>query len=479
MYSSMMKSSGNSYQLIWLSLTLLPLLFIAFLLPITPQDYWWYLRLGQDIFQTGSIPTVDAYSFTQTGRPIFYQSWLAAVVLWKTYEAGGFFMTFLVRGVIIAFTYSIVWLSAREAGAGPRIAGLLTFLAALGGSNNWSFRPQLFVYPLFVLVLYVLLRWTRGENKGLLTLPVLTILWVNLHGSYPLLIFLIIVALLWGGGNRKNLLIATGISSVAILVNPHGINTLGYVQTMLASQSNQFSIEWAPMINRGWQANLFFAWLLIFAPLTAFSPRKMPLLGWAYFLSFGWLALSGVRYVIWFLFILVVLTSFYLSGSGSPFSAKPVRNERARLNNYLSVMILSLPLIALPGVRDIWWPDAPLPYTDANPVDAANWLSEHPEMDGPLFSDYSYSSYLIFAIPSRPVWIDPRFELYPPEQWEKYSAIASASLQWQALLDEEGVNLVMLSKAGEPALITAMRESTLWNEDYQDETAVIFHRDNQ
>lgn len=469
----------NSYDWLWLSLTLMPLLFIAFLLPLTPQDYWWYLRLGQDIAQAGSIPTVDLYSYTQAGMPFFYHSWLAAVVLWKIYQAGGFLLTFLARGVIIAVTYSFTWFLAREVGVGPRLAVALTFLAALGGSNNWSFRPQLFTYPLFVLALYVLLRWARGENKGLWILPVLAILWVNLHGSFPLLLILISFAILLGSGNRKKLLIVLGISVIAIFINPHGVETFGYIQSMLSSQSNQYSIEWAPMINRGWQANLFFAWLLIFAPLVAFSSQKMSPLYWAYFLSFGWLALSGMRYVIWFLFILVVLTAFLLSGSKTLFSERPVQGEKTRLNKYLTGLLILLPLIALPGIRDIWWSNAPRPYTDANPVEAAKWLSEHPELDGPLFSDFSHSSYLIFALPSRPVWIDPRFELYPPDQWQKYGAIASASLQWQTLLDEEGINLVMLSRGGEPALISAMRESTQWCEDYQDEAAVIFHRDRQ
>lgn len=457
----------------------MPLLFIAFLLPLTPQDYWWYLRLGQDILRTGSIPIVDVYSYTHAGMPFFYQSWLAAVVLWKIYQAGGFLLTFLARGVIIGVTYTFVWILAREAGAGPRLAGLLTFLAALAGSSNWSFRPQLFTYPLFVLALFVLLRWARGENRGLWILPILSILWVNLHGSFPLLFLLSFFALIWGSGDRKKLLIIMGISVIAIFINPHGVETFGYVQNMLSSQSNQFSIEWAPMINRGWQANLFFAWLLIFAPLVAFSSRKMSPLDWAYFLSFGWLALSGMRYVIWFLFILVGLTAFLLSGLETFFSERPVQHEKARLNNYLTILLLLFPLITLPGIRNIWWSNAPHTYTDANPIEAAKWLSEHPEIDGPLFSDFSHSSYLIFALPSRPVWIDPRFEFYPPDQWKKYSAIGSASLQWQPLLDEEGINLVMLSRGGQPALITAMRESTQWCEDYQDEAAVIFHRDTQ
>jgi hypothetical protein len=479
MFQPEMKPGNASYQRLWLSLTLLPLLFIAFLLPLTPQDYWWYLRLGQDILTTGSIPAADVYSSTQAGMPFFYHSWLSAVVFWKIYQAGGFFLTFLTRGVVIAITYGVLFFLARNAGAGPRLAGLVTFLAALAGSSNWSFRPQLFTYPLFVLALYVLWRWARGEDRGLWILPVIALLWVNLHGSFPLLFFLISFAFLFGSGNRRKLLIVAGLSAGAIFINPHGIETIAYVQNMLSSQSNRFSVEWAPMVNQGWQANLFFAWLLIFAPLAAFSSHKMSALEWAYFLSFGWLALSGMRYVIWFLFIVALLTAALLSGLAIYIPQRPVQRENARLNNAVALFLLLLPLIALPGIREAWWSEAPRPYASSNPIDATHWLVEHPELAGPLFSDLSYSSYLIFALPSRPVWIDPRFELYPAEQWKKYTAIASASLQWQNLLDEEGINLVMLSKAGEPFLVSAMRETAQWCEDYQDETAVIFRRDSQ
>ena len=108
----------NSYDFLWLSLMLFPLLSLAFLLPIVPNDYWWYLRLGQDIIRTGSIPSVDTYSFTRAGTPFFYQSWLAAVIFWKVYETGGLMLTFFLRALIIAVTYFLLWLLTRSAGAG-------------------------------------------------------------------------------------------------------------------------------------------------------------------------------------------------------------------------------------------------------------------------------------------------------------------------------------------------------------------------
>lgn len=467
----------HSYDLLWLSIALLILLSIALLLPLSPQDYWWYLRLGQDVIRNGAVPSVDMYSFTQAGSPFFYQSWLAAVIFWKTYQTGGLMLTFFLRAVVIAITYSLLWSLARSAGAGPRMASLLTILAALAGSSNWSFRPQLFIYPLFVLALLILAKWTQGKNKTLWLLPVISMLWVNLHGSFPLLFVLAAFAFLFGKGDKKQLALALTISAVTLFINPHGVCVLGYVQDMLSAPSNQlFSAEWMPMVNRGWQANLFFIWLLIFVPLAALSPRKLTLSEWVNFLFFGWLALIGIRYVIWFIFILAILSASLLAEFGARYLDKPIENEKPAINIFAACLLLLIPFALLPGIRDSWWPDAPRTHDSANPIEATEWLAARPELTGPLWSDFSFSSYLIFALPSRPVWIDTRFELYLPQQWEKYSAIANASPQWENLLDEEKIQLVMLSTNGEPLLISAMKNSNQWCEKYRDEDSVIFSK---
>lgn len=475
----MEKDSPRSYDFLWLSIALLILLSLSLLLPLSPQDYWWYLRLGQDVARMGSLPTMDTYSFTRAGAPFFYQSWLAALVFWKIFQAGGFGLTFFLRAMIIAATYTLLWVLVRKAGVGPRLASLLVLLAALAGSNNWSFRPQLFIYPIFVLVLYVLTEWTRGKKRYLWILPVLSMLWVNLHGSFPLLFILGAIALLFGQGDKKQLTFALGISAVTLFINPHGVYVLGYVKNMLSAPSNQlFSVEWMPMVNRGWQANLFFMWLLLFAPLAAISPRKLSLLEWVYFIVFGWLALLGVRYVIWFIFIMVFLTASLLAEWDARYLENPVQNEKPAINIFAACLLLLIPFALLPGFRDLWWPDAPRFYDSANPIEATKWLAAHPELEGPLWSDFSHASYLIFALPSRPVWIDTRFELYPPEQWQKYIAIAGASQHWQKLLDEENIQLVMLSTDGEPQLITAMQNSNQWCEGYHDDDVFIFSRLN-
>ena len=93
--------SSRSYDFLWLSLALLVLLPIAFSLSITPHDYWFYVRVGKDIVESGAIPTVDTFSYTYPGRPIFYQPWLSAVIFWLAHSAGGATLTFLLRGSVL------------------------------------------------------------------------------------------------------------------------------------------------------------------------------------------------------------------------------------------------------------------------------------------------------------------------------------------------------------------------------------------
>lgn len=475
-----MTNPSRSYDLLWLSLALLILLPIAFFLSITPHDYWFYVRIGRDILESGAIPRVDTFSYTFPGRPIFYQPWLSAVIFWWAHSLGGATLTFFLRGICIALAYALIWALMRHVGTGTKLATFLTILLGLSSSMNWSMRPQMFAYPLFALMLWVLWHWQNGRPKLMWTLPVVTLLWVNLHGSFILAFILMGSAITFGAGDRKKLILWFVLSLLATLLNPRGIFVWGFISQMLSSPSDQlFATEWRPPVNAGWQMNIFFAWLLLFFPLVAFSPRRLSLLEWVWFLGFSWLALSGLRYVIWFMFIMAVLSGLLLAELWRSFRPEtPVENSSNPTFNYaLSALIFVLPLMMLPGIRESWWKESPAPYHEpTTPIAATNWLTEHQNLPGPLFAEYTFGSYLTFALPSRLLWIDNRFNAYPPEHWKKYQTISSAQYPWEKLLDADKVNLLMLSQRSQETLINAVQDSNLWCEQYRDKTAVIFSR---
>jgi hypothetical protein len=366
----------------------------------------------------------------------------------------------------------------HEAGTGTKLTTLLTILLGLSSSMNWSVRPQMFAYPLFAAMLWTLWHWQHGRAKWMWILPLATLLWVNLHGSFVLAFFLMGSALLFGAGDRKQLILWLGLSLLATVINPRGIFVWQFVSEMLTSPSDQlFATEWRPPVNAGWQMNIFFAWLLLFVPLAALSPRRLSVLEWVWFLGFGWLALSGLRYVIWFMFIMALLSGPLLTELVRPFTRESVVNSNPRFNYVLGGMLFLLPLMLLPGLREAWWKDSPPPYHAATtPIAATEWLKSRPDLPGPVFSEYTFGSYLTFALPSRLLWIDNRFNAYPPEHWKKYQEIASARPEWDELLDGDKANLLMLSLTSQQSLIQAVEESSRWCEQYRDKTAVIFSR---
>ncbi len=470
-----MKKFARDGSLIYLGIILMIALCIAFLLPVTPEDYWWYLRVGKETLANGSIAAVDTFTWTAAGQPVFYHSWGSAVLFWLIYRLRELTLTGLLRGLVIGVTFSLLWFTARRMGAGKWSASLALLAAVLTASNNWAVRPQLLVYPLFALSLYILYRWQAGERKIVFWLPLIALLWGNLHASFILLFALMLAALLFGQGERRSLAIALLGVIAAIFVNPRGAESWRYIYDMLASSANmQFSAEWGPPVNQGWQMNLFFSWLLVFPLLAAFSQRKLSRLEWVWFLGFGFLALWGTRYGVWFVMLLAVLSARLLSGWEVRWAKEPQKGSLL-LNWLMPVMFVILPLALLPGIRQTWWADAPA-NTKNTPIEAVQWLRQHPELEGPLWTEMGFASYVEFALPERPVWIDTRVQLYPVQQWEQYREITYGYDGWEEKLAASGANLVMISTASQPRLVALMQKSANWCELYRDETALIYLR---
>lgn len=471
------KLSLRNSDLLWLGIILFLVLTIAFLLPIPPNDYWWYLRLGEDIINSGVVPSVDTFSSTQFGQPITYQSWLSAVLFFILNQWGGSVLTVLVRGIIIAAFYFLIWYICRLAGGGARLAALLTLVAVLAGSNNWAVRPQLFSLIMFVLTMLSLWRWRTDRTKWVWALPVLMLLWVNLHGAFILGFLLVGAALLGGEGKKRDLLLALVLMGLASLINPRGWGAWGYVVSLLSDPaSQQLGLEWHPPDIGTWQGMIFYAWLLFFPLLVSLSRHSLSRMDWLLFVGFGWMALSGLRYVIWFIAIVAVLSVSLLESLIGGYLDTKETNGKPVLNGVILSLLLLLPLFFLPVIRARWWENSPPVLTTNTPVDAVAWLKERPDLLGPLWSDLAFSSYLIYALPERPVWIDTRFELYPVDHWERYIEVSKALPEWSAILDEEAIAIVLVDPYEQESLVEVLDKNINWCLCFHNQSSRIYTR---
>lgn len=478
------KDAKILHNLPWLGFLLLIVLSISFLLPVLPNDFWWYIRLGSDILINGGIPTTDTYTSTVFGQSVSYPMWLSGVVFYLLMKLGGISAVVLIRGLIISLFYTLLWIICIRKGIAGWLATLLTLICALIGANNWAVRPQIFVYPLFAWTLYLLLNPSKEQtseeaiepakqrfSQYFLLLPI-AILWANLHGSLILFFFLTIPYFLFQQRNRKFFFVLV-LAFLVTFINPRGPLLWSDTFQLLQSEGNHFSQEWKSPVNSGWQMNLFFVWFLATIPLMVFSRKKLHLYEWIWFLGFSWMAISGVRYVIWFLAIVLIDTSQLLPGLMNLKSEKLVFQYPKMNIIFLAIMVL-LPLSLLPGIREKWWSAAPEALANTTPVEAVAWLKENGDLPGELFNDYLFGSYLEYALPERPVWIDTRFHIFSTQQWEDYLSISNGEFGWEKKIAPFSIETFILNPTSQKNLVASLDNSLEYCRVYHDQKAVIF-----
>jgi len=453
------------------------ILSIVALLPLIPNDFFPFLRIGEEIIKTGHIPTTEFMTFTQFGNPAVYLYWLSSLFFLGVYKLGGVTLTAIILMLCIGGYYSLLWLCLRELKTGLLTSGLILILFALDGTLFFSMRPQVLTYPLFGLALLIIIRWQKGEDRHLWVLPLLALLWANIHGSFIVLFFILFSALIFGSGNRKRLALFTIISLLSTLLNYYGFGVWTNVFSMVNNQSIRLYIkEWKPPVNQGWQLNLFFSGFLLIPVLTAMAKPKIKNIYLIWYLGFGWMALTSIRHIIWFL----PFEALFLSMLINPFFKKHVGNssrfQNRTLNVAIGVCLLIFPLTLLPGIRNRWWQQSPPVFNDMTPVEATIWLKENPQLPNNLWSDFTYITYLTYELPQRKMFMSNRIEDLSMDLIVDNYQIGQAIYNWQSLLEKYDINMVMPSIQQQPDLIKVLSSSPDWREIYRDQQAVIFLR---
>jgi hypothetical protein len=416
-------------------------------------------------------------TYTQFNQPAIYLYWLPSILFFGVYKLGGVTITSIISIICISCFYIALWLCLREFKTRPLTSGFVILVTTVVGINNLMVRPQLLTYPLFGLALLTIIRWHKRDNNLLWFIPLVALLWANFHASFIILFFILISAILFGSGDRKYLLITSVIAFFITFINPYGPEIWVKMFMMISNESIKlFSAEWQPLLNQGWQANIFFSTLLAIPILVAISKPKIHLLYWVWFIGFGWMALSAVRYVFWFLAIETFILAMLIGPFFNRYFERSARFKNRTANLVIGIILLFFPITLLPGIRELWWRQAPPVYNYLTPIKATEWVKQHPQLPGEMWSDFSFSTYLTYALPERKVFMTNRFEDFPVEQLLDERNISHAYYDWESLMNKYSINMILASAITQPDLIKAVSSSSEWNEIYRDGQAVLFVR---
>lgn len=150
---------------------------------VADYDIWWHLTTGNVIALWHQIPRVDIFSYTAAGRPWVNHEWLFQLLAWLAYDAYGLASLTVFEFVSVAIIAALSFRTLRTLGL-PRSAALwATAITLIAIADRIMPRPFIVGLMLTQIFIYQLLRFQSGSKPWLWDLPVLAVLWINIHGG--------------------------------------------------------------------------------------------------------------------------------------------------------------------------------------------------------------------------------------------------------------------------------------------------------
>ena len=225
----------------------LALTFLLGIFPLKDTDFWWHLKAGEMIRQTGQVPTADTFTYGAEGRRWVDLHWLFQVALSWGYDHGGVVALNLAKCAIT--TLAVLLLITAKRREWPIWVMLLAWLPALLVLNGRMYiRPETVSLLYLSIVLAILFRWDRMPWLAF-GLPIVQACWVNTQGLFliePILIaFALADAAIRPGafseerrGWWRVVGLATALTGLACLFNPYGLVGALYPIQLAGTMSN-------------------------------------------------------------------------------------------------------------------------------------------------------------------------------------------------------------------------------------------------
>jgi hypothetical protein len=518
--------------------SLLLIVFLTYANRADDLDLWWHLKQGQLLYETHTIPQKDNFAYTteisesisRMGRDEvaspelpsgnnsrFWSmnlklNWLSQLIFYFVYLLTGFTGIGILKSAIFVLAYFVLYLAMLRRGAG-RLSSffVLCLVAVIGVDFNYS-RPQIFSFLLFPCTLYALYDFRRG-GRSIYFLPLIILIWANLHGGFILGV-LIIFAFTFAEflkyllNNKfgmfnfsslsrqrlKTLVIFSIGSGIASLINP--ISYKVFLFPLIQERSLFATIEeyHRPMLYE-YHAYWFMLVLVIISILILVKKRDLDLSELFLAVIVILPSLKGIRYIIFFALGTGVFLAYSMTYASTrlkewgPFK-KIVNSPKLsgmNLKNSLSLLLVFLSVIILIKTAASGKVLKLEVGENRYPSGAVAFIQKN-EISGNMFNPYNWGGYLVWQL-----YPDYRVFIYGRSLNETaffhYNQILKAEKGnkagmplWKRLLTAYNVNFVLTSAVSSSGniipLVDMLYADDEWKLVYADGKSVIFLKDS-
>lgn len=454
-----------------------------------------HIAMGQQILTTRAIPLADPFPFTKAGAPFVPYEWLSEAMFALVHQFVGLAGVAVLSATLIALPFLLLTRWMVRDGVNAFLVLAIVAIGALASSIHWLARPHLFSILLALL-------WTRslyhyesnGRARYLALLPLLMVLWVNLHGGFVTGFILLGVFFV---GNLRNprraaALAGTGAVSLAVTgISPAHYGTLSFVVGYLRTDQLLSSIQEfrSPDFHNA-APQLFIGLVLLSMVSLALIPRRarptdiLLLLVWTY------LGVYSVRNIPLFVVVCLpivgrlssealntLLTALPaverspLAGLGQRMTAADGRLGRP-LVPILLVLAASLIVVGSRTEGNA----TPVTFDPAVfPVEALS-MADELGVHGNLFNYYPWGGYIDYSgYPRYRAFIDGQDQDVRPDGLPlQYLKVYRVQPGWEAVLERYHIGWILIPH--QSSLSQMLQRTPGWKLAYQDTTADILTR---
>jgi hypothetical protein len=446
-------------------------------------DLWWHLAVGTWIVDHKSLPLVDFWSFTREGQPWLQHEWLADLIYSIWTRMFGVSSLVYWKWILLIATFTLLFHVVRCIGKEFISSYASVLLGMAIAAPFLDIRPHLYSQLGYVLLLSLTLLAKRPP----LYLPLVFLIWVNLHGGFffglmALSIILFVKAFPGSFAERRRSVSIVLACVGASLINPNGIYAFTYPLKYAFDKESPFAKsigEWRPPFEAGgihsplypYAIGVFIAAVLFI--LLARSYRKERGMPWIE-LALGFLtlamSLTSRRFIPLFGISLSLLVGPVLGHLLAPRLRRIPKLIPALLATVLGI---------------IWLAPYPLkPYSfhylvaeDNFPVEICNFIETN-KLSGNIFAYYDWGGYLHYrTMGQMKVYIDSRADtVYDDQTLIRYSTVQGFRSGWEEIIDSSGSNYVLWPRRKEEAQMGQLVTSGRWRVLSDDAVSILLVR---
>lgn len=450
-------------------------------------DVWWHLETGDWIVQHAAFPHTGILSRTAANRPWAAYSWGYEVLLSRFYAWFGL-MGIGIYGTLLTVmvAFAVFWM-LRSLSARFWFSCLLATIACYAFLFTMMPRPVFFSIILTCVILTLILKAQRsGRSQTLYWLPLIFLLWVNLHIQfiYGLAIVGLFVAsniavrMVERLGAQTNFLEAPkfadgplmgvlGACFLATLIGPYSYHVYGVILEYSRSQLIYSMIqELQPLSFRA--SNHYLELLLAAVAFFAVGwQKKVDLFKLALLVMASAVAFRTMR-DSWFL---CIAAAACIADSFAPGTAREAKESLPQLGAVFAAVAVMLALFA--SATDFTIAGLDRAISGRFPVMAVNFIRQN-RIPGPIYNTFDWGGFLTWYLPEYPVAVDGRTDLYGDNLNKMLldTQTGSGPYKNNPYLNDAG--LVLLHRTD--GLVAGLQVDPQFRKIYEDQITVVFAR---